>query len=88
MTSADVLVQQLLVVARDLEHRYYPLVGPIRQAAQRLAELPPAATAAGCPICGAEVVQTGRGRPRVHCSDACRKRAAASTRRNSDEMVQ
>lgn len=38
-------------------------------------EIPNAAK--GCPMCGADVVYSGTGRPRIYCSTRCRNRASA-----------
>lgn len=65
------------VIADDLERRRYQGAPGVRRAARMLMELAPLAAATGtprCDGCGAELVQTGRGRPRKWCSESCRRR--------------
>lgn len=83
------MVTSVMLVVEDLESKGYQHCGPLRVAARKLtryeadAEGPPRAERDDvCGRCGAEIEQKPRGRPRVWCSDACRK-AAWAERRNA-----
>lgn len=67
-------------VVRQLARRVIELDQRNRQLTARLGEKPAPADE-WCPTCGAQVAQSGRGRPRVHCSDLCRSRAASQQHR-------
>jgi ribosomal protein L37AE/L43A len=69
------LVVTLLWLAEDLEKKHYPFSGAIRQGARRIAELEAIAPSPhGCRRCGKPLVQRSTGRPRVWCSERCRRR--------------
>lgn len=59
------------LVAGDLERRGYPMAGIVRQIARALVTVSPARDT-GCRGCGAPLT-TGRGRPRIWCSERCRR---------------
>lgn len=72
MSRAD-LARLTALVAGDLDRKGYPSAGVVRQAARALLEAVPV-DAGGCRGCGAELDQPATGRPRVWCSEACRRR--------------
>lgn len=72
----DDLARHLAFVAGDLDQRHYPYAGVVRQAARLLAEQP-ARIADGCRGCGTPLKQPDTGRPRVWCSERCRRRKRA-----------
>jgi hypothetical protein len=57
----------------DLEQRDYAYLGVVRQLVAALAGVPKSAPD-GCAGCGAELDQSGRGRPRRWCAESCRRR--------------
>jgi ribosomal protein L37AE/L43A len=75
------LAATLAFAASELEDRGYPYAGVVRQAVRRLRDLEAQVPKrdSTCPRCGREVLQPGRGRPRIYCSRRCRD----SLRRNA-----
>lgn len=72
MTPRDI-ARDLLTLAEVLDRRGFLMSGICRQAARVLAALPTPDERA-CPTCGCAVTQRARGRPRVYCTDRCRRR--------------
>lgn len=65
-----------LWLADDLERRLETHSGIIRQLARRLVELSPRdKPPGGCPVCGQDVPENTRGRPRTYCSTRCKNAA-------------
>ena len=64
----------LSFIAEDRDTRLYPYAPVLRVAARELVAIE-ARAPESCPMCGGEVQQSERGRPRVYCSSRCRKRA-------------
>jgi hypothetical protein len=69
------LTRQLTWVAEDLDSKRYPYAGVVRQAARERLEVEqfPSDDADRCRGCGEELEYAGRGRPRVWCSEECRR---------------
>ncbi len=72
MTDTEKLARDLAFVAGDLDQRGYPFAGTIRQAARALLDVPEPA-GQGCKACGADLPAGRTGRPRIWCSDKCRR---------------
>lgn len=72
----DDLPRQLAYIAGDLDRRGYPYAGAVRRAARALLEVPDR-DPAGCRGCGTPLEQPATGRPRVWCSERCRRRKRA-----------
>ena len=80
MTSARDVAHDLLVLAEILDQRGVLMSGVCRRGARALIEM---STKVGdvderdCPTCGAEITRLPRGRPKIFCSDRCRRRKNA-----------
>lgn len=75
----DEVSRRLLAIAADLDARLYPYTGPLRRAARLLATAPRRPEPGGCRACGGPVVTSVRGRPRIYCSDRCKRAVRKGT---------
>jgi len=77
VTPPSDVARDLLLLAEVLDQRGSLMAGVCRRGARLIVEL---ATKVGdvderaCPTCGGAVTRVPRGRPRVYCSDRCRRR--------------
>lgn len=73
MTSNLDLARLLGLVATGLDNEGHRYSGIVRHAARVVLDVPDHRDG-GCRGCGARLPTAGRGRPRVWCSETCRRR--------------
>ena len=81
MTSARDVAHDLLVLAEVLDRRGVLMAGVCRRGARALVEMSAMVgdvDERACPACGGEVTQLPRGRPKIFCSDRCRRRKSGA----------